>query len=99
MVRGRSEFFWGHTASIMWLLAEVNRDHDKRSTPYTPDTFNPYRQKAKSELPKVKMKDLKNIVPAIAELAKQRTPMPRGEELKAMIERSKRRSSPGTEQR
>lgn len=41
MVRGRQEDEWWRTASVVAMLAEVNRDTKKRSKPYRASEFVP----------------------------------------------------------
>lgn len=45
MAEGRGRAEWGRAASIMALVANVNRDARKRRKPFTPDDFNPYRER------------------------------------------------------
>jgi cytochrome P450 len=42
MAESRSRVAWGHTSSILCLIANVNRD-PRKSRPFTPDQFNPHR--------------------------------------------------------
>lgn len=44
MAEGRSRESWNHTATAVWIVAEVNRNRKKRATPFTPDDFNPYER-------------------------------------------------------
>lgn len=44
MAEGRSRERWNHTATAVWIVAEVNRNRKKRATPFTPDDFNPYER-------------------------------------------------------
>lgn len=41
MAEARAQERWAHTASLMALVANCNRDPKKRRRPYTPDDFNP----------------------------------------------------------
>jgi hypothetical protein len=41
MARGRDKSEWARTASIMSLLANINRDAKKKPTPFTPADFMP----------------------------------------------------------
>lgn len=43
MAEGRSRVAWGHTSSVLCLIANVNRD-PRKSRAFTPDQFNPHRQ-------------------------------------------------------
>jgi hypothetical protein len=49
MAEGRGRAEWGRTASIMALMANVNRDPRKRRRPFEPDYFIPagFRRAAK----------------------------------------------------
>ena len=74
MAEARSRSNWNHTASVLCTIAEVNRDSKRKSSPYKPSDFNPHHQRVEHGLPpKIKMKDLKNLIPAMAELASKRT--------------------------
>lgn len=42
MAEGRQRSQWNQTASILAMIANVNRDTSKRSTPFRPDEFNPF---------------------------------------------------------
>lgn len=35
------EYDWNHTASLLAIIAEANRDPKKRSRPYRPEEFHP----------------------------------------------------------
>lgn len=46
MAEGRSKDAWSRTAAILSMLANANRDPQKRRQPFRPSDFNPYeRQK------------------------------------------------------
>lgn len=45
MAERRIEYDWNHTAAVMALLAEANRDPSKRSRPYRPEEFHPLHQR------------------------------------------------------
>lgn len=45
MAEGRSRERWAHTATAVWIVAEVNRSKKKRAQPFTPDDFNPYERR------------------------------------------------------
>lgn len=51
MAEGRQRSQWNQTASILAIIANVNRDEKKRSTPFSPSEFNPYSD-AKQDEPK-----------------------------------------------
>lgn len=61
MLDGHSEASWAHTASIMALIANVNRDPKRRSTPFTANDFNPYAKRVEPQRIKVKFSALKSI--------------------------------------
>jgi hypothetical protein len=48
MFEGRQKAEWARTSSSMALLAELNRDRQKKSTPFSPADFNPYAEKAQA---------------------------------------------------
>jgi len=54
MSEGRDKQIWNHTASILSMLANANRDEKKRRQPYTAEDFNPYELR-KREKEKVKL--------------------------------------------
>lgn len=41
MLRGHFEAAWSHTAALLALTAEINRDREQRSEPFTPKDFHP----------------------------------------------------------
>jgi hypothetical protein len=45
MAEGRGRAEWGRMASLMSLVANVNRDPRRRRQPFTPDDFNPYHER------------------------------------------------------
>ena len=53
MAEGRGRAEWGRTASMMALVANVNRDPRKRRKPFQPDDFIPPAYKARREKPAV----------------------------------------------
>ena len=57
MVEEQQDNLWDHTASIMAIIAEVNRDKRKNPTPFTAAKFHP--RKAKQKQPPVEQVDLK----------------------------------------
>lgn len=57
MVEEQQDNLWDHTASIMAIIAEVNRDKKKNPTPFTAARFHP--RKAKQKRPPVEQVDLK----------------------------------------
>jgi hypothetical protein len=63
MAEGRSRAAWNHTASIMALLANINRDPRRRSQPYKPEEFTPHASRNIAPVPvkQVDMKSLKNM--------------------------------------
>lgn len=44
MAEAKAEAEWDHTASLMALLAEINRDREQRRRPFTPQEFHPMHQ-------------------------------------------------------
>jgi len=42
MAEGRCREDWAHTSTVMALLANINRDPRKKSTPFKPADFDPY---------------------------------------------------------
>lgn len=40
---------WGHTSSMMALIANCNRDAKKQSKPYTPSDFDPFATKTQDK--------------------------------------------------
>ena len=66
MVEGRTRARWDHTASIMAIVAEVNRNPKKRSRPYRPADFHPYAKPdpggPTDGKVKMKMKDVKDLL-------------------------------------
>ena len=57
MVEEQQDNLWDHTASIMAIIAEVNRDKKKNPTPFTAARFHP--RKAKRKQPTIEQVDLK----------------------------------------
>jgi len=49
MAKARSSEEWDHTASLMALIANVNRDPKKRA--FGIETFHPFRQRQQSGIP------------------------------------------------
>lgn len=53
---------WAHTANIMALIAEVNRDRNKRPMQFTAADFNPYaKRRTQEEAPKANISVLKAL--------------------------------------
>lgn len=48
MARGRRRQAWDHTAGLMALMANLNRDPKRRPQPYQPDDFHPLIAKRKT---------------------------------------------------
>lgn len=44
MAQGRHKPHWDHTASLLTMMANVNRDSSKKRTPYQLADFHPYRK-------------------------------------------------------
>lgn len=70
MAEGRSRAMWGHTASVLTLLANVNRD-PKKTRPYKVEDFMP-RIGPSKPLPKLKMKDLRSTLMGTAAPKRER---------------------------
>lgn len=51
MAHGRRREQWNHTAALMAMIAEVNRDAKKRPQPYQPADFHPMGGKRAKGLP------------------------------------------------
>lgn len=69
MHTGRCKSHWAHTSEILALIRNVNRD--PKTPAISASVLNPYAPKADTVIPKVKMKDLKNMAPQIRNLAKK----------------------------
>jgi hypothetical protein len=66
MVRGRQSDQWGHTSSLMALLAELKRNRRKKITAYTPADFDPTIDRTKPEsnnAPPVSVATLATMIP------------------------------------
>ena len=50
MTEARSQDLWGHTSSVLALIANVNRD-PKKSRPFSPKDFNPHAARRKKAAP------------------------------------------------
>jgi len=70
MLEGRSKSNWSHTSAILALIANVNRDPKKRPDPFTVSDFDPHAKPKDVVIPKVKMKDLRSLVPQLSKLGK-----------------------------
>lgn len=46
MVEGRSRDRWGHTSSVICVIANAHRDPKKRRRPFQPGEFNPHNRAA-----------------------------------------------------
>ncbi len=42
MAQSKSQDNWNHTAALLAMMANVNRDRKKKPTPFKPADFNPY---------------------------------------------------------
>ena len=42
MAQSRSQDNWNHTAALLAMMANVNRDRKKKPTPFKPADFSPY---------------------------------------------------------
>jgi hypothetical protein len=48
MADGRVRAAWEHTAHLLWIQAELNRNPKKRTRPYRPMDFNPFAAKRRA---------------------------------------------------
>lgn len=53
MTEGRCKVQWDHTAALLWLLIEVNRDPKKKGPELT--DLHPYRKGERKPVPKDKI--------------------------------------------
>ena len=60
MSEARSRDAWRHTAAVMALLANANRD-PRRQRAFKPDDFNPHEQKPKTVLRGKGLRLLKDV--------------------------------------
>jgi len=60
MAEARSRDAWRHTAALMALTANANRD-PRRQRPFKPDDFNPHEQKPKTVLHGKGLRILKDV--------------------------------------
>lgn len=44
----QDRMLWNHTATVMALFANSNRDPKRRPTPYQPSDFHPYEDQTKN---------------------------------------------------
>lgn len=51
MREARQRIDWNHTASVLAIIAEVNRDREKRSAPFEPREFNPFLRETYTRKP------------------------------------------------
>ena len=49
MTEGKGKETWNHTASIMAIIANANRDSKKQKRPFSADDFNPYAIKKRKK--------------------------------------------------
>jgi len=61
MAEGRSRAEWSHTASILALIANTNRDKRKKPTPFTPADFNPWSKRKDIRIPVKGVRVLKQV--------------------------------------
>jgi hypothetical protein len=62
MVEEQQDNWWDHTASVMAIIAEVNRDKKKNPTPFTASRFHPRKAKLKQQtIEQVDLRILKSI--------------------------------------
>ena len=61
MQEGHADELWSHTSSIMALIANCNRDPEKRKHPFTPADFNPLaHRQTESEAKERPLSELKD---------------------------------------
>ena len=68
MVHGRLRERWNHTASVMALIAECNRDRKRRPKAFTPADFHPFMEGTKPSTTRIRItpaniQDLKLLLP------------------------------------
>jgi hypothetical protein len=61
MADARNRAEWGRAASIMALIANVNRD-PKKSRAFKPGDFDPFTQRRSGVAPKLKMSEVKGML-------------------------------------
>jgi hypothetical protein len=59
MAEARSRDRWTHTSTLLAMLANIHRDPKKKSSPYRPADFSPFRPKEKVVRDKVPITALK----------------------------------------
>lgn len=62
MAEARCREHWNHTSHHMALHASIHRDSRRRSSPYSPEEFNPYCQAKGQTVGKVSVAELKRIL-------------------------------------
>ncbi len=62
MAEARQRAAWGRTASLMALIAEVNRDRKRRGRPFRPADFDPYAPPARVALTADRIEELKALL-------------------------------------
>lgn len=65
MADGRSSDLWNHTAAMMALTANINRD--KKTRPFRPATFHPYLSKKRPVKSHVSVARLTDQIMAVAD--------------------------------
>ncbi len=64
LAEAKSKAEWSHTAALLAMTANVNRDSKKRPQPYTSDDFNPHARRAKQKVfTKANVQALKALLP------------------------------------
>ena len=61
MAEAKRNEAWSHTANLMALVANVNRNPRKRSRPYSPVEFHPFVERKKPAETKVDVKVLRDV--------------------------------------
>ena len=61
MFKAQRREAWDHTCWIVAMIANANRDPKKKSTPFTPDDFNPLKERRNSGQAVMNVSELKNL--------------------------------------
>ena len=63
MAEARSRADWSRTSHVLAMMANANRDREKKPEPFTPADFDPYAPKIPpAPKPKLKMADVKDLL-------------------------------------
>jgi hypothetical protein len=61
MAESRRNEAWSHTANLMALVANVNRNPRKRARPYSPLEFHPFLERKRTAYSKASIRILKDV--------------------------------------